>query len=118
LQADTHVLGFEAGLQRRAAQLASEAALLPASEWRLQLGHIVDIDAHTAGFQPLGSIAKAVDNMPKAARADRHAAPTPIGYKRVYPDHAPYDRKVTYSFPRQQTPTMSWRPKSVALTAF
>ena len=37
---------------------------------------------------------KAVDNMPKAARAGKHAAPTPIGYKRAYPQGQDYDRKV------------------------
>ena len=38
---------------------------------------------------------KAVDNMPRVARAGKHAAPTPIGYKRAYPQDAAYDRKVT-----------------------
>jgi site-specific DNA recombinase len=37
---------------------------------------------------------KAVDNMPRAARDGRHAAPTPIGYKRVYPEGQEYDRHV------------------------
>jgi DNA invertase Pin-like site-specific DNA recombinase len=38
---------------------------------------------------------KAIDNMPKAARAGKHAAHTPIGYKRVYPQSQPYDRHLT-----------------------
>jgi hypothetical protein len=33
--------------------------------------------------------------MPKAARAGKHAAPAPIGYKRVYPHDQEYDRHIT-----------------------
>src|SRR5205823_3440749 len=37
---------------------------------------------------------KAIDNMPKAARNGKHAARTPIGYRREYPQGQPYDRHV------------------------
>jgi DNA invertase Pin-like site-specific DNA recombinase len=37
---------------------------------------------------------KTISNMPRVIKAGKHPAPTPIGYRRVYPTLETYDRKV------------------------
>src|SRR5439155_4798336 len=47
------VLRLEVGLESLGSHLAPHATLFPAAERGLQLGHIVDVDAHPAKLQAL-----------------------------------------------------------------